>query len=328
MRILRFLLALFVVLAVSAAAFVWHLTAMPGESFHGSPPVTDPALEAELARVVRHLSVEIGERNISNAPKRLEEAAGWLRGELQAMGYTVTAQRFEAKGVMVENLVVERRGATRPGEIVVVGGHYDSAPGTPGADDNATGVAATLSLARTFATRQPARTVRFMFFTNEEPPHFRTRDMGSVHAAALAKEQHEDLRAVLSLETMGYADPARHSQHSPWPLSAVSPDTGDFLAFVASTDSRPLAETCVRVFREHGQVASEGVAAPAFVQGIDWSDHGPYAKAGYQALMVTDTALFRNPHYHEASDLPPTLNFSFLARATTGLSYVVEHLAQ
>jgi hypothetical protein len=152
--------------------------------------------------------------------------------------------------------------------------------------------------------------------------------MGSLHAAEASRKANEDIRAMLSLETMGYFDPKPGAQHYPWPLSHFYPTTGDFLAFVADRDSGALVRRATAVFREHAQVASEGASTFSFIEGVDWSDHGSYWKHGYRAFMVTDTAPFRNPNYHEASDLPPTMDFEWLARATQGLESVVSALAE
>lgn len=316
--------------ALLATACVSHLVAMPGQTLRGAPPPADDARRArmtELRRVVDQLATSIGERNVHRAPAALAQTSAWLHGELTALGYRVDALAWDEGGVRVENLTVERQGSTWPTQVIVVGAHYDSAPGTPGADDNASGVASLLWLARSWATKTPARTVRFVFFTNEEPPWFGSEHMGSAHAAAEAGQHHDDIRAMLSLETMAYASAEPASQHSPWPLSQVTPSTGDFIAFVSDSSSRALTERCVARFRAEGVAPAEGVAAPAFIQGIDWSDHGPYFRAGYPSVMVTDTAPFRNPQYHRPLDLPAALDFDFLARVTQGLEGVLESLA-
>lgn len=326
-------LFVFVALALLAGttlSCLKQMTVMPGASFAGEAPRLT-ADELELSKAleadVTHLAVGIGERNLTNAPGKLDEAALWLERELAAAGYTVAAQPYEVNGQQVRNLVAELPGTHSPSQLVIVGAHYDSAEGTPGADDNGSGVAVCLALARRLTRAPQPRTVRFLFFTNEEPPYFRKASMGSEVAAKASKARGEDVRAMLSLETMGYFTDAPHSQHYPWPFSSFYPTTGHFIGFVADTDSKALANEVVGAFREHATVASEGSAAPAFIEGVDWSDHGPYWRAGYRALMVTDTAPFRNPNYHEPTDLPPTLDFARLARVTVGLDAVVRSLA-
>lgn len=307
------------------------MTTMPGSSFAGPAPAFSSealALVESLRADVTALSVGIGERNLGNKPDQLEAAATWVEAELLDAGYSVTPEPFQVNGHPVRNLVADLPGTVAPKELIVIGAHYDSAEGTPGADDNASGVAVGLALARHFHDTPQPRTVRFVFFTNEEPPYFRTDAMGSDVSAKRAKARGDDVKAMLSLETMGFFTDAKDSQHYPWPFSGFYPSTGHFIAFVADTDSRELAHDVAGTFRAHATIASEGSSVPAFIEGVDWSDHGPYWRAGYRALMVTDTAPFRNPNYHEATDLPPTMDFERLARVTLGLEAVVQQLAK
>lgn len=307
------------------------MTTMPGSSFAGPAPAfssDELGLQESLRADVTSLSVGIGERNLGRTPQQLEAAASWVEGELLDAGYSVTPEPFQVNGHTVRNLIAELPGTVAPKELVVIGAHYDSAEGTPGADDNASGVAVGLALARRFHDTPQPRTVRFVFFTNEEPPYFRTDTMGSDVSAKHAKARGDDVKAMLSLETMGFFTDAKDSQHYPWPFSGFYPSTGHFIAFVADTDSRELAHEAVGTFREHATIASEGSSVPAFIEGIDWSDHGPYWRAGYRALMVTDTAPFRNPNYHEPTDLPGTMDFGRLARVTLGLEAVLRQLSK
>lgn len=305
-----------------------RMVSMPGASYAGPEASPAPELEAALRRDVTRVATEIGERNLYNAPAALEQTAAWLTERLTALGYEVKAEPFSVGDRTVKNLIVEKVGASRPTELVVIGAHYDSAHGTPGADDNASGVAAALALAEHFIKQTPARTLRFVFFTNEEPPFFRTASMGSEVNAKAARARGDDVKAMLSLETIGFFTDAPASQHYPWPFSVAYPSTGNFIAFVGDTDSRELTRECVGVFREKARVASEGAAIPSFVEGADWSDHGPYWRQGYRALMVTDTAPFRNPHYHEATDVPERVDFRRLGLVTEGLVAVIEALSR
>jgi hypothetical protein len=337
--------AIFGILLAAGGVFIWTLIGMPGRSFEGPAPALDTAeraLAEQLDRDIRHLAVDIGERNVGNRPEALAETAAFVREQLTTAGYTISAEKFtvdpqfrskDAAGprkasVEVENLVVEKLGTTAPKEIIVVGAHYDSAPGTAGADDNASGVAVGLALARSFAKRAPARTVRFVFFTNEEPPWFRSEFMGSAVHAKASRARGDDIKAMLSLETMAYFSDEPKSQHYPFPLSLFYPSTGNFIAFVANKESRDLVREVVGVFREHAKVASEGAAVPASIQGVDWSDHGPFWKQQYPAFMVTDTAPFRNPNYHEMSDTVDRLDLARLAYVAQGLDKVVDHLSR
>lgn len=301
-----------------------RMVSMPGESYVGPAATPDAALEASLKADVTQLATGIGERNLMNRPESLERSAEWLSQRLTALGYVVKEEPYRVGERTVKNLIVEKAGNA---EVIVIGAHYDSAEGTPGADDNASGVAVNLALAEYALKHRTTRTVRFVFFTNEEPPWFRTASMGSEVNAKAARARGDDVKAMLSLETMGYFADAPGSQHYPFPFSIAYPSTGNFIAFVGDSESRELARECVRVFREQGKVPSEGAALPASVKGADWSDHGPFWRQGYRAVMVTDTAVFRNPHYHEPTDVPERVDFRRLALVTEGLFGVVEALA-
>ena len=314
--------------AVLSAGCFSRMVSMPGESYAGPAAVPDAVLEGALRADVTQLAGGFGERNLANAPGALERTASWLTERLTTLGYVVKEEPFPGGERTVKNLIVEKPGASRPHELIVIGAHYDSAHGTPGADDNGSGVAVGLALAAHVMKQAPARTVRFVFFTNEEPPYFRTTSMGSEVNARATRARGDDVKAMLSLETMGYFTDEAHSQHYPWPFSVAYPSTGNFIAFVGDSESRDLARECVRVFRENAKVPSEGAALPAFIEGADWSDHGPFWRQDYRAVMVTDTAPFRNPHYHEASDVPERVDFRRLALTTEGLFFVVEALAR
>ena len=315
-------------LGVFGAGCFSRMVSMPGETWAGPPGTPSPQLETSLRADVEQLAVGFGERNLDHFPEALERSAAWLTGRLTTLGYTVKEEPFAVGERTVKNLIVEKQGTTQPRELIVIGAHYDSAPGTPGADDNASGVAVGLALAEYLRDKTPARTVRFVFFTNEEPPFFRTVSMGSEVNARAARARGDDVKAMLALETMGYFTDEPDTQHYPWPFSAFYPSTGNFIAFVGDTESRDLARECVEVFRKKAKLPSEGAAIPAFIEGADWSDHGPYWRQGYRAIMVTDTAPFRNPHYHHATDLPGTVDFRRLALTTEGLFAVVEALAR
>jgi Zn-dependent M28 family amino/carboxypeptidase len=315
-------------LGVLGAGCFSRMVSMPGETYAGPLGTPEPQLEASLRADVNQLAVGFGERNLVNHPEALEQSAVWLTERLSALGYVVKEEAFPVGERKVKNLIVEKLGASRPTELVVIGAHYDSAPGTPGADDNGSGVAVGLALAQYVQAKTPARTVRFVFFTNEEPPFFRTVSMGSEVNAKATRARGDDVKAMIALETMGYFTDEPDTQHYPWPFSAFYPSTGNFIAFVGDTDSRDLARECVEVFRKAAKVPSEGAAIPAFIEGADWSDHGPYWRQGYRALMVTDTAPFRNPNYHHAADLPDRVDFRRLALVTEGLFAVVDALGR
>jgi hypothetical protein len=307
------------VLAAAVAALLWYMVAMPGRTWSGPLPPADDDLQRLAGRLRSHVeAVGAREHNVWTLAE-LEAAAAYIERELAAAGHAVRREEFPSYVAPVRNLLTEVRGGSRPDEIVVVGAHYDSVRGAPGANDNGSGVAAVLELAHAFRDWRPARTWRLVLFVNEEPPFFTTDQMGSrVHAAG-ARRRGERIVAMYSLETIGWYSDAPGSQHYPFPFSWFYPDRGDFLAFVGNLPSRGLLHATVGAFRTYAQFPSDGVAAPAFIPGVDWSDHGSFWAAGYPALMVTDTALYRYPHYHTAQDTPDKVDYERLARVVRGL---------
>jgi Zn-dependent M28 family amino/carboxypeptidase len=247
------------------------------------------------------------------------------------MGYQVRRQGYEInwlKGRPCYNLEVEIRGTVHPDEIVVIGAHYDSEIDTPGANDNASGTAALLALARTFAGVKPNRTLRFVAFVNEEPPFFWTRNMGSLIYARQCRARNERIAAMLSLETLGYYSDEPGSQRYPLPLlGRIYPTTGNFVGFIGNIRSRSLVRTAVNNFRRAALCPAEAAFLPAWVTGVSWSDHWSFWHEGYPAVMVTDTALFRYRWYHTPEDTPDKLNYERMTLAVEGLKNVVANLA-
>ena len=303
---------------------------MPGKSHIGPlPPLTDEehALVVRLETHVRRLAGDIGERNLWQ-PGALTAAAEYIDTTLSATALSVTSQEFAVGHAMLRNIEAEIRGANRADEIIIVGAHYDSILGCPGANDNATGTAAALEIARWLAGRPPlARTVRIVAFVNEEPPFFQTSDMGSLVYARRARGRGDRIQAMLSLETIGWYTDAPGSQRYPLPLRFIYPTTANFIAFVGNTRSRDLTRRALGSFRCHTAFPSEGAAVPAWIPGIGWSDHWAFWQQGYPAVMVTDTALYRYPHYHTENDTPDKVDYDKLARVAAGLERVVEQLA-
>ena len=311
------------------AAGGWYLISMPGKSW--SDPV--PPLSAEeqlihdkLKRHVEMLAQQIGERNVWNA-EALAGAALYIRNTLENLGYLVRVQPFESQGLTVQNLEVELPGATAPEEIVVVGAHYDTVAGGPGANDNASGIAALLEIARLLAGKTHARTLRLVAFVNEEQPFSESEEMGSRVYAERSRQRGEQIKAMISLETIGHYTDQAASQHYPFPFSYFYPDTGNFLGFVGNLSSWRLVRQAVGAFRGSTAFPSEGVAAPGWITGVGWSDHASFWQAGYPAIMITDTAFFRYQHYHEATDTPEKLDYKGLTRVTRGLVEVAAELA-
>jgi len=309
---------------------IWLMTVrMPGPAFTGPlPPLTpeQEVLRTRLERHVRALAGDIGVRSDDEYAK-LQRAAAYIEHELQALGFTVVSQEFSANGRAYRNLEATLAGTTLRHEVVVLGAHYDTAEEAPGADDNASGVAAVLELARLFAKAPQARTVRFVLFPNEEPPWFATSDMGSRHYAAEARARNDQIVAMLSIESIGYYDTEAGTQRYPFPLNYAYPDVGDFIGFVSNLKSRGLLHQAISAFRAHTRFPTQGAAAPAWVPGVWWSDHWSFWQEQYPAIMITDTAVFRYPYYHSSLDTWDKIDFQRMARVVEGVRSVVQFLS-
>ena len=304
-----------------------HMFAMPGKSYQGSDyQPADDILADELKQHVTILAGDIGERNLFNLSK-LNEAADYIERQFAAAGYQVKRQSYQVEKNTVYNLVAELPGKTMPQEIVVVGAHYDSGYNTPGANDNASGMAGTLALAKRFADKPQDKTIRFVAFVNEEPPYFQTAAMGSYVYAKQCSEDDDDIVAMISLETIGYYSDKENSQQYPPPLNMIYPSTGNFIAFVGNLGSRKLVVQSIGSFREHAQFPSEGAAVPGVVSGVGWSDHWSFWQHGYEGVMLTDTAPFRYPHYHNTTDTPDKIDYVRMAVVVGGLEKVIVDLA-
>ncbi len=257
----------------------------------------------------------------------LDAAAAWIRGELALAGATVTEQVWETDGETYRNVV--GRFGPGSGELVVVGAHYDTRGPKPGADDNASGVAGLLELARLLGADPPRGPVELVAYTLEEPPYYATPHMGSVHHADSLAEGGVEVRGMLSLEMLGFYNPASDGQTYPFSaMSLVYPDTGDFIAVVGNLTELSLVRRVKRAMQSAGtDVPVDSINAPEAVAGVDFSDHRSYWARGFPAVMITDTAFLRNPHYHEATDTPETLDYRRMASVVTAVYAAVFTLA-
>jgi Zn-dependent M28 family amino/carboxypeptidase len=295
---------------------------MPGNSFRGVPSSlnqSETRLRESLQQDLRALAHDIGERNVSRRHAQLIEAAEFIEGSLRAAGYEIRRQEIAVDQHVVWNIDVERTGRCQPQEIVVVGAHYDTVPGSPGANDNGSAVVANLALARAFARHAPERTLRFAFFVNEESPYYMTDTMGSLHYARQCRTKAENVVGMISLETIGcYLDEPSSQRYPVAMLSHLYPTTGNFVAVIGNLRSRYFVHRVIRGFRRV-QFPSEGMAAPRWLKDIFRSDHAAFWQCGYPALMITDTANFRYAHYHTPEDTVDKINYVALARVVTGL---------
>jgi len=308
------------------ACAVW----MPGESFEGEPPPLTREQQACASRLRTHVAVlasEIGERNLRHYDG-LERARAYIARQLADAGYAVTDHPYVFQGTTFHNVEAVR---SDPGDVpsIVVGAHYDSVEGSPGANDNASGVALLIELARALQVTTLPVPVRFVAFANEEPPYFNTGEgMGSVAYVTRFADPTTRIRWMVSLETVGVYSDVPGSQRYPAGVGLLYPDRGDFIAFVGNPRSRGLVRELVRSFRSVATIPSEGAALPESIPGVGWSDHRSFWDAGIAAVMVTDTAPFRDAAYHRATDTPERLDYGRMARVVDGLAHALAELGR
>ena len=285
------------------------------------------SVSEQLRRHVFHLADEIGERNVYR-PEALHAAENYIRQSWQTMGYEVQSQEHETAGVRSANLEVNVAGHQHAEEILLIGAHYDSVTGSPGANDNGSGVACLLELARLFINAPQARSLRFVAFVNEESPFFFTKQQGSMHYAKAARQRGDDIRLMLSLETIGYYRNEPGSQEYPFLFRYFYPNRANFIAFVSNFRSRRSLRRLVSAFRHSCDFPAESVATFSGIPGVAWSDHLSFWRHGYRAVMVTDTAFYRYPYYHSAEDTAEKLDYEQLALVTHGLYGALCQLAE
>jgi len=299
---------------------------MPGKNVSKAGPLSpdEVALREELRANVQKLAGDIGERNMWHYAQ-LNAAADFIEDSFSRAGLRTRRDSYEMRGQPCHNIESEIPG-NQP-EIIVIGAHYDSVFGSPGANDNGTGVAATLALAQRFATAKPKRTLRFVAFVNEEPPYFLSGEMGSLVYARRCKERGDKIPAMISLETIGYFSDTPNSQTYPSPgLGVFYPKVGNFIGFVSNVKSRALLRRVIALFRKNAKIPAEGASLPAFIPGVSWSDQWSFWQHGYPAIMVTDTAPFRYPYYHSSNDTPDKLDYDRFTLVVSGMEKVIRDL--
>ena len=304
----------------------WFGMRMPGRNVSAAAALAaeEVALREELRADVQTLAGQIGERNMARYPQ-LNAAADFIENSFARAGLKPRRDSYELQGLACHNIEAEIRGSSP--ETVLVGAHYDSVFGSPGANDNGSGVAAMLALARRFAQKPAQHTLRFVAFVNEEPPYFLTEQMGSFVYAGRCKARGDQIAAMISLETIGYFSDAPHSQTYPsLGLGVFYPTVGNFIGFVGNIRSRALLRRAIALFRKHARLPSEGAALPSFIPGVSWSDQWAFWQHGYPGIMITDTAPFRYPHYHSATDTPDKLDYDRFALVVSGMQKVIEEL--
>ena len=313
------------------ALAIWYSIVFPRQPFAGPlPPLS--AEEGDLTkRLEGHIrAVASQAHNLDHYPA-LEAAAVYIETTLKGFGYEPARQEYQVRGKAVRNIevVIEPAAGSGNVETYIIGAHYDSPDDSPGANDNGTGVAATLELARLLRGWKPqCHRLRLVLWVNEEAPYGKTPDMGSWQHAKRLMESGERVAGVMALETIGYFSDKPNSQEFPPPFGLIYPHRGNFIAFVGLIGARALVHCTLAAFRRHAKFPSIGGVAPGFLRGIDLSDHWAYHQFGFPSMMVTDTAPFRNPHYHELDDLPENVDYESLARVTKALEFVLREVVE
>ncbi len=326
-RALVFRLLVWIVLAIGS--FVALLAVYIVQPLVGSVSRVDRGYAVDPQRLethVRVLSQDLGPRDVEH-PENLDRCADYIRSEFELAGAQVSGQPFERNGVTYRN-VSAKFGPESP-EIVVVGAHYDTAGPRPGADDNASGVAGLIELAGLLGRSELSMRVELVAYTLEEPPAFRTKDMGSaVHARSLTASGTE-VRAMIGLEMIGHFSDAPNSQRYPiGALGMLYPNTGNFIAVVGRVGGANLVRTVKRAMSESSSLPVHSLNAPSFVPGIDFSDHLNYWNEGFPAVMVSDTSFYRNRNYHTINDTADTLDYLRMAQVVVGVHAAVLVLSE
>jgi hypothetical protein len=319
------------------AAAVWVLAVTVGlagcrTGRRPPPPAAQAACVGAVAdrealrEHVEALAGRLAPRDVDH-PENLDAAAAYVAGGFRAAGLEPRDQVFEALGRKQRNVLAEV-GPETP-ERIVVGAHYDAAAGTPGADDNASGVAGLLELARLLAAAPPPMRVELAAYTLEEPPAFATEAMGSaVHARSLA-DAGAKVRLMVAIEMIGYYSDAPGSQRSPTPVKKTPyPDTANFISVVGRSGQGGMVSEIAGAIAAASTVPVETLVAPRDTPGVALSDHRSFWELDFPAVMVTNTAFYRNERYHTARDRPDTLDYARMAEVVEGLHCAVQSVAR
>ncbi len=281
-------------------------------------------LKARLEQHLRYLSVTLGDRSIFR-PENLQAAEDYVSQQFAAMGYVPRRQSFKYQGQEVSNIIV---GEEAPRGYYILGAHYDTVEGTPGADDNASGVAVLLEVARLARQLTPPKPWAFIAFTCEEPPAFASAAMGSRVYAQRARRQQAHILGMLCLEMVGYYSKSPGSQSLPLSLKFMGyPTTGDFIGLVSDRGSRTLLDRLEAAITRGCRLPAVSLAVPFgghLLPEVRLSDHANFWDAGYPAVMLTDTAFMRNPHYHGPGDTMDRLDLDAMTELTLGLVNFVQ----
>jgi hypothetical protein len=321
------------ILFFSVTFLTWWSFMPTSDHDYPKPELTDEqrAIALQLEEDVRHLAGEIGERNM-HRPGTLDSTVLWieqrfLEMELNPERHTYQLRRGVYSGRSADNITVEVEGTVNPNRVVIIGAHYDTVPHSPGANDNGSAVAALLLLAEWFKDNPAENTLRFVAFANEEPPFFKTEDMGSYAYARDLQSRGDNITAMFSMDGLGSFSEEPGSQSYPLPgIGFIYPDKANFIGIVTRFGDMGLMKRALKAFRENAEISAEGVALPGIVPGVDWSDHWSFWQHGFPAFLITDTLPFRDPYYHSPMDTPDKIDFERMTLVVEGLRNVIIEL--
>lgn len=280
-----------------------------------------------LKKDVKFLSQEIGDRNADTRYEQLIKAEGYISKRFSELGYELSYQGYQVWGKTVKNIIAQRKASIKNKDVFIVGAHYDSCY-NPGANDNASAVAVLLNIAEKLAKVELDQTIRFVAFVNEEPPYFKTENMGSLIYAKSLKAKNEKIKGMIALDSVGNYSNDFFSQRYPNLLGLVYPNRGNFIAIVSNLKSAQLNKQISKGIRSSKQIPTKKLIAPESVSGVSFSDHWSFWQMGYPAVMITDTAFLRGKNYHQQSDSCQTLNYPAMAKLTTALVQTLTSLVQ
>ena len=281
------------------------------------------ALMENLYRHVKSLSVDIGDRHLWKE-NSLTKAADYIESIFSDSGYHVQPQTFSCYGRSVSNLIAEKHG--KETHAVVIGAHYDTVPGTPGADDNASAVAGLLELARLCKDMSTPKTLLFVAFVNEEPPCFGSMNMGSMVYAKHLKDSAAPVDVMVSLEMIGVYSKEQIQQYPLPGMGLFYPKTADFIGIAGNLRSSKYVSLFRRGIKKYSTLDARSLRAPEYVGGINLSDNYSFWRHGYKAVMITDTSFFRNRNYLQETDTIETLDFERMAELIQGLSWTLSEM--
>lgn len=290
-------------------------------------PEAEPVAAVSAERLQRSVETLVGELGPLDYTRvdNLDRAAAWIEGRFREAGLEVEFQDYQLREGRFRNVIARQPGRDSDLPAIVIGAHYDTYGGFPGADDNASGVAVLLELARTLPDAVPRSDHYLVAFGTEEPPFFGTDDMGSYRFAQLLRQREIEVELMIALDMVGVYSDRPGSQHFPVAgLGLFYPDTANFIAVVGNLGSGISIQRVKQGLQSTETLPVHSFRAPAIVDGVDWSDHRSFWRMGYPGVLVTDTSFMRYPYYHTRNDTPDRLDYRRMGALVNGLHVVLQ----